>query len=71
MSTIETAIPGIWAKVEKGDTSEILSWLRENIHRHGRIFTAEELCTQVTGKPLSFSYFMEYARKKYQPLYGL
>lgn len=58
-------------KIEQGDFSELLTWLRINIHQHGRIYTANELCQKVTGEKLNFSYFMNYAKKKYSALYAL
>jgi carboxypeptidase Taq len=64
-------IAGLDAKIERGELSELLAWLRENIHRHGKRYTASELCERVTGEPLSFQHFMEYARKKYSTLYTI
>jgi carboxypeptidase Taq len=57
--------------MENGDTSKLLEWLREKIHKHGRIFEANELCEKVTGEKLNFQYFMEYAQQKYAYLYNL
>jgi len=64
-------MPQLWEQVEKGDTTELLKWLREKIHKQGRLYTAAELCTMVTGRELSFSYFMDYAKTKYGELYQL
>lgn len=52
-------------ELEKGNLSLIRNWLYENIHRHGREFTPEQLIKQVTGEPLSERYFLEYLRGKY------
>ncbi len=57
--------------IEQGNMDELLQWLRENIHKHGKLFSAEELCIKVTGEKLNFNYFMDYARKKYTNLYNL
>ncbi len=66
------AHPEITAEMEKeGDFRTLLSWLRENIHRHGRKFTAQELVERVTGEPLSVAPYMRYLRRKYGELYGL
>jgi carboxypeptidase Taq len=67
----ENQIADLEAKIERGELHELLNWLRENIHHHGKRYTASELCERVTGEPLSFRYFMEYARKKYRKLYAI
>ncbi|HCQ30437.1 MAG TPA: carboxypeptidase [Flavobacteriales bacterium] len=64
-------IEGLENMIQKGDTSKLLEWLREKIHKHGRIFEANQLCEKVTGEKLNFSYFMDYAQKKYRSLYNL
>lgn len=62
-------IPNLETKIEEGDSSELLAWLRENIHQHGRLYEAEDLCIRVTGEKLKFSYFMDYAKNKYKGIY--
>lgn len=67
----KTAISGLEDKAAKGDYTELLAWLRENIHKHGRRYLSEELCKRVTGKGLTFSDFMNYATEKYSAIYEL
>jgi carboxypeptidase Taq len=50
--------------ISHGDTSGLLKWLREKIHRHGKRYTSEELCTLVTGKGLDSDLFIGYLRNK-------
>lgn len=64
-------IPGLQSQIEQGDTSQLLAWLRENIHQHGRFYTAQELCQRITGEPLNFKYFMEYVKEKFTGIYKL
>ncbi len=56
---------------EEGNNLPLLTWLRENIHKHGRYYTAEELCKKVTGEPLNFGYFMDYAQNKFTEIYNI
>src|SRR5262249_10240534 len=42
--------PAIINQIETGNTKNLLEWLRDRIHRYGRKYTSEELCTRVTGK---------------------
>lgn len=51
--------------VARGNYAVLLQWLRENIHRHGRFYTSEELCRKVTGAGLDAAYFLRYAEKKF------
>lgn len=57
--------------IEAGNMIPLLDWLRENIHKHGKIYGANELCERVTGEKLDFSHFMKYARQKYDAIYNL
>lgn len=61
--------PDIPQKAKTGDTSLLLNWLRENIHRHGRRFTSEELCQRATGETLNIQYFLTYLFDKYNKIY--
>jgi carboxypeptidase Taq len=58
-------------KIEAGELLPLLQWLREKIHKHGKFYSAEELCTNVTGEKLNFKYFMDYAKHKYSSIYNL
>lgn len=62
-------IPNLEKQIENGDTSNLLKWLRENIHHRGMTYNADELCKKITGEPLNFKYFMDYAREKYSAIY--
>lgn len=64
-------ITGLEALIENGEMGNLLSWLREKIHRHGQRYRSEELCKHVTGEGLNFSYFLDYIRNKYASVYGI
>jgi len=64
-------IKGLPEKIEAGDFSELLVWLRKNIHSHGKFYTAAELCRRITGEKLNFNHFMSYARNKFGTIYDL
>ena len=64
-------IPNLESQIEQGNMSNLLTWLRTNIHQYGMLYTSEELCERVTGEPLNFDYFMTYARQKYGHIYSL
>ncbi len=64
-------IPELENEIASKKTSNLLSWLKTNVHQHGQKYTAEELCKRVTGEGLNFDYFMNYVEAKYSEIYGL
>jgi carboxypeptidase Taq len=54
----------------RGDFAWLLDWLRENVHRHGRRFSALELVRRVTGEELSPQPLLRYLRERYGVLYA-
>lgn len=64
-------MPGLAASIKNGETSGLLHWLRQHIHSKGRQFTSDELCRQVTGKPLDVSVFLTYVNEKYRGIYSI
>ena len=64
-------LPGLEEQLQNGNSLNLLNWLRENIHRYGRKFTSEELCSMITGKPLDIKDFMDYLLQKYTMIYNL
>ena len=63
-------VPQLEEEIAQGNNQSLIDWLRNNIHAHGRYFTADELCQRVTGESLNFEHFMTYARAKYQQVYS-
>ena len=65
------AIPDLDARFARGDFAALLTWLRENIHRHGRRYRAGELCERVTGRKLDSEPLMAYLKGKATEVYGV
>ncbi|AEC01454.1 carboxypeptidase M32 [Parasphaerochaeta coccoides] len=57
--------------IERGDLSLVREWLKNNILRHGSIYTARTLVEKVTGSPLDAVWFARYLDEKYTALYDL
>lgn len=55
----------------RGDTSELLDWLRTNIHIHAGRRPGKEIAEQVIGGSLSAAPFLGHLKNKYGELYGL
>lgn len=66
----ERELPNLTSQIAQGNTSDLLSWLQKNIYQQGRKYDANELCEKLTGEPLNFNYFYDYATQKYQKIYA-
>lgn len=64
-------IPDLEDHIRNGRHQPLRTWLRENIHMHGRRYGAGELVERVTGRPLSIKPFMDYITGKVSDVYGL
>ncbi|MFX1345122.1 MAG: carboxypeptidase M32 [Promethearchaeota archaeon] len=65
------ANPNLPEDYKKGEFSNLLSYLRENIHQHGSVYRANELIKRVTGEDLNPDYFLKYIETKFKPIYRL
>ena len=64
-------IPDLEGKFAAGDFSPLLSWLREKIHRFGKIYDPVDLLERATGEKPDPNYFVDYVIRKYSAVYGL
>ena len=64
-------MPALAGKLAEGDYQTLLTWLRENIYRHSRAYSTDELLTRVAGGALNTSPLLDYLEGKYADLYGL
>ncbi len=64
-------ISGLADQIATGHFSELLDWLRQNIHRHGRKYTPAELVARVTGNELTAKNYIDYIKQKFGELYAL
>jgi carboxypeptidase Taq len=64
-------LTGLENEIENGDSTSLLTWLRQAIHSKGRFYISEELCKQVTGTGLDINYFVNYILDKYASIYTL
>ncbi|PSR06018.1 MAG: hypothetical protein BRD49_02660 [Bacteroidetes bacterium SW_10_40_5] len=64
-------VPDLNNQITDKEFQPLLSWLRENIHHQGNLYSSHDLCKKVTGAPLNFDYFKNYAYQKYEDLYGI
>jgi carboxypeptidase Taq len=63
--------PALAGELAAGQFGGLLTWLRENVHCHGRKHMPADLVRLVTGEALTARPYLNYLRKKYGELYGL
>ena len=64
-------IPFLDDEMTRGEFGNLLKWLREKIHVHGKFYSAQELAKNATGGKLNSKYFADYISKKYGEIYEL
>lgn len=70
-NTFKRAFPQ-WAELaRKGDVKLIRNWLKDEVHCHGKQYSAKELIEKISGKPLSSEDYLLYLQTKYTALYNL
>ena len=53
------------AEIGRGEFSPLLSWLRSELHQHGRKFEPQELVARITGSPIDPEPYLRYLESKY------
>jgi carboxypeptidase Taq len=68
---INRDIPDLEEKIESGEFSTLLGWLREKVHTHGSKFEPQELVQKITGSKIDPQPYVKYLQTKYSDIYGL
>jgi len=68
--TARKELPDLSEEIGRGHFNHLLGWLQENIYRHGRIYTSQDLLERVTGSKLDSSHWLAYIRSKFGGIYG-
>jgi carboxypeptidase Taq len=70
-NVMKKEISGYEELIQNGEFAPIRAWLKEKIHRHGKLKSPNELVQEITGELTNASYLMEYLEKKYTEIYNL
>jgi carboxypeptidase Taq len=62
--TVRAGLPELDDQIERGDFVPLRTWLREQVHVHGRKLPPPELLARVTGQELAVAPFLSYLREK-------
>jgi carboxypeptidase Taq len=65
------AHPGLVDDIGGGQFADLLGWLREHVHKHGRKFLPPEVVIRATGSALTPEPYLRYLQQKFSELYGI
>ncbi len=71
LESAERAMPTLRDDFLHGRFGPLLTWLRRNVHQHGRRFKPQELVKRVTGSTIDPTAYIAYLTTKYSELYEL
>lgn len=63
-------LPDLDQRIEARDFPPVLEWLRQHVHRIGKLKTAREIIEQATGRELSVQPLIAHLETKYADIYG-
>lgn len=64
-------LPDLPAQFERGEFAALRTWLRENLHQHGRKFTPTETLQRIVGSGIDVKPYLRYLNTKYGEIYEL
>jgi carboxypeptidase Taq len=67
----QAEIAGLDEDLARGELGTLRAWLREKVHRHGRLYTPPHLIEMAVGGPLDPAPMLAHLRTKYGALYDL
>ena len=56
----------VWTKIAQGDMSHITAWLRENVHRHGRLLLPGQILEGACRGPFDPHIYVDYLKEKFR-----
>ena len=64
-------MPDLPSEIEAGRLANLVAWLGEKVHRHGRKFTLSEIMERVLGAPFSSDPYLRYLWERYGEIYHI
>ena len=62
-------VKGVEKYIEKGDFTKVREWLKENVHKYGSRYLAEDVIRRACGEGLKPEIYLEYLKDKYREIY--
>lgn len=57
--------------LRKGDITAIREYLKEHVHRYGKLKNSRQILKEITGEDFNPQYYIDYLKEKYTKVYGL
>jgi len=64
-SAMKAEMPDVYSNIKVGKFKPIVSWLKNNIHSQGALYTSNELVKRVTKKYLDVKGYQDYLKNKF------
>ncbi len=68
---MEEALPDMWEQVRRGEFSNILAWLRSNVHEQGSLLSAPEIVRKAVGERDPVEDLLSHLWSRHGALYGV
>ena len=62
-------MPGVEHDIAQGNYAPVREWLKNNVHKHGYLYQAEDIIKKACGEGLNPSIYTKYLTDKYTALY--
>ncbi len=67
----KAAHPSLEDDIAAGNFTPLFTWLRENVHQHGKKYDPDVLLKKATGRDLDPQPYLDYLDRKFRSLYGI
>jgi carboxypeptidase Taq len=64
-------LPDYREQVKRGEFRDILGWMIDKVHRHGKTLTPREIMKAATGEEINAEHLIRYLEEKYKLVYDL
>lgn len=71
LAALQKDIPDFREQVGRGRFEEINIWHNEHVRQYGALYSPAEILHRLSGETLSAGHYIDYLKRKFEPLYGL
>jgi carboxypeptidase Taq len=68
---LRAGVPDLDTQLARGETGAATAWLRDNLQRHGGLYTPREVIEKASGQAPSEAPLLDYLEEKFSAIYGL
>ena len=71
LNEMQKTIPDWNDQLKIGNATNILQWLKDNVHQKGFLHDPADLVKEITGELPDAKYFVKYMNEKFTKIYGI